>query len=101
MTACFFNNVYYCFLPAYTSHRLQPLDNGVFNVLKATYRKELGNLAALTDSAPIDKIKFIRCYATARVAIIKRTIKSSFRTTGNWPINREKALSHPEIQPDQ
>jgi hypothetical protein len=100
MTTCYMHNVYLCFLPAHTSHGLQPLDNGVFNVLKAAYRIELSNLAILTDAAPVDKINFIRCYTKARQAITPRTIKNSFRTTGNWPINRKKALNHPEIQPD-
>src|ERR1700733_4745669 len=101
MTVCFLYNIYLCFLPAHTSHGLQPLDNGVFNVLKAAYRKELSRLAVLTDAAPVNKINFIRCYVIARQAITVKTIKSSFRTTGNWPINRQKALGYPEIQPDE
>src|SRR4051812_53534 len=99
MTLCFLNNVYLCFLPAYTSHGLQPLDNGVFNAVKAVYRRKLGKLASLTDSAPIDKINFMRCYKVAREeGFTAKNIKSAFRTTGNWPISRAKALRHPEIQ---
>src|SRR5580704_3932823 len=102
MTICFFNNVYLCYLPAHTSHSLQPLNNGVFNACKTAYRKELAKLANLTDSAPVDKINFIRCYAKARKeGITKRNIQSGFRVTGNWPINRYKALNHPEIQQDK
>ncbi|KAJ0126828.1 Poly [ADP-ribose] polymerase 2 [Fusarium oxysporum f. sp. albedinis] len=66
MATCFLNNVYCCYLPAHCSHGLQPLDNGVFNVSKAAYRKELQKLASLTDSAPIDKVNFIKAYAKAR-----------------------------------
>ena len=76
MTICFLNNVYLCFLPAHTSHGLQPLDNGIFNVIKAAYRKELSQLASLTDASPVDKIKFIRCYSKAREAVTKRTIQA-------------------------
>ncbi|RKK96805.1 hypothetical protein BFJ70_g17639 [Fusarium oxysporum] len=35
MATCFLNNVYCCYLPAHCSHGLQPLDNGIFNVIKA------------------------------------------------------------------
>ena len=99
MTMCFLSNVYLCFVPAHTSHGLQPLDNGIFNALKASYRQELHKLGSLTDAAPVDKINFIRCYTIARKAgMTPRTIKSGWRTTGNWPIDRQKALSHPEPQ---
>ncbi|RKK95538.1 hypothetical protein BFJ70_g17683, partial [Fusarium oxysporum] len=102
MATCFLNNVYCCYLPAHCSHGLQPLDNGIFNVIKGAYRKELQKLASLTDSAPVDKVNFIRAYAKAREAgMRKEIILSGWRFTGNWPINRHKALTHPEIQPDK
>ena len=101
MTLCYLNNINCCYYPAHTSHGLQPLDNGPYNSLKAAYRKHLARLSQLTDSAPVDKINFIRCYAAARVdSLTKKNIESGFRVTGNWPINRIKALSHPEIKPD-
>ncbi|KAJ3455242.1 hypothetical protein MRS44_013842 [Fusarium solani] len=87
MATCFLNN---------------PLDNGVFNVSKAAYRKELQKLTSLTDSAPVDKVNFIKAYAKAReVGMTKENILSGWRVTGNWPISRRKALIHPEIQPDK
>jgi hypothetical protein len=102
IVTCFLNNVYCCYLPAYCSHGLQPLDNGVFNASKAAYRKELEKLASLTDSAPVDKVNFIRAYAKAReVAMTSKNILSGWRVTGNWPISRAKALRHPEIQADR
>src|SRR6478736_5231193 len=101
MATCFLNNVYYYYLPAHCSHGLQPLNNGVFNTSKAAYRKELQKLATLTDSAPVDKVNFIKAYAKAReVGMTKKNILSGWRVTGNWPISRRKALIHPEIQPD-
>ncbi|KAG7003415.1 hypothetical protein FocnCong_v001177 [Fusarium oxysporum f. sp. conglutinans] len=102
MATCFLNNVYCCYLPAHCSHGLQPLDNGVFNALKAAYRRELERFASLTDSAPMDKVNFIRAYAKARrVGMTKKNILSGWRVTGNWPISRSKALRHPEIQQDR
>jgi hypothetical protein len=102
MATCFLNNVYCCYLPAHCSHGLQPLDNGAFNASKASYGKELEKLLSLTDSAPVDKVNFIRTYAKARtVGMTKKNILSGWRVTGNWPISRRKALAHPEIQPDK
>ena len=102
MSTCFLNNVYCCYLPAHCSHGLQPLDNGIFNAMKSAYRKELGNLASLTDSAPVDKVNFIRTYAKAReVGFTKKIIRAGWRVTGNWPISKAKALRHPEIQEDK
>ncbi|KAK8073176.1 hypothetical protein PG994_004075 [Apiospora phragmitis] len=84
------------------SHGLQPLDNGVLNSLKACYRRELGKLVSLTDSRPVDKVNFIRCYARAReAAFTKQNIKSGWKVTGNWPISRRQAMNHPEIQEDR
>ncbi|KAF5263500.1 hypothetical protein FOXYS1_5748 [Fusarium oxysporum] len=88
-------------LDGHGSH-VSPLDNGVFNASKAAYRKELQKLTSLTDSAPVDKINFIKAYAKARaVGMTKKSILSGWRVTGNWPISRRKALMHPEIQPDK
>src|SRR5580700_9252541 len=102
MATCFLNNVYCCYLPAHCSYSLQPLDNGVFNTSKAAYRKELEKLASLTDSAPVDKVNFIRAYAKARESgMTRKNILSGWRVTGNWPISRAKALRHPEIQEDK
>ena len=102
MATCFLNNVYCCYLPAHCSHGLQPLDNGIFNVIKAAYRKELQKLASLTDSAPVDKVSFIRAYAKAREAGMKKDIiLSDWRFYWKLPINRHKDLTHPEIQPDK
>ncbi|KAL9575810.1 hypothetical protein ACKAV7_000052 [Fusarium commune] len=102
MATCFLNNVYYYYLPAHCSHGLQPLDNGVFNASKAAYRKELQKLTSLTDSAPVDKVNFIKAYAKAReVGMTKKNILSGWRVTRNWPISRRKALMHPEIQSDK
>lgn len=100
MEECFFGNVFLCFLPAHTSHGLQPADNGHFNVLKAAYRKELDRLDSITDSAPVGKINFLRCLVKARAAVKPSTIRSAWRHTRNWPISRQKALNHPDCKLD-
>lgn len=78
MTICFENNVFCCYLPAHCSHGLQPLDNGVFNAVKAYYRGLLGTWQALTDSQPVDKINFIKALQQAREkGFIEKTIKNA------------------------
>ncbi|KAF3768215.1 Crypt2 [Cryphonectria parasitica EP155] len=71
------------------------------NSLVLAYRKELQKLQDLTDSAPVNKINFLQCLITARAAITPRVVKGGWRHSGNYPINRHKALSHEEIQEDK
>lgn len=102
MSTCFWHNIWCLYLPAHCSHGLQPLDNGVFNAVKAYYRDTIGQWQALTDSSPVDKINFIRALRDAREkGFTEKTIKNAFKTTGNWPISRRKALTHPEISADK
>jgi hypothetical protein len=99
MFFCFLNNIYCCYFPAHCSHEMQPLNNGPFNAVKAAYRKKLKTHSFNNDSRLIDKINFVKTYSKAREAgLTEKNIQAAFRTTGNWPISRRKALSHPEIQ---
>lgn len=52
----------------------------------------------MRDRTPLGKINFMRCFIEARKAVTKRTIRHGFRVTGAWPISRETALKHAEIQ---
>jgi hypothetical protein len=100
MFTCFSNNIYLLFLPAHTSHILQPLDLGIFSPLKRAYRRFLAELDSLTDSAPIGKLNFLRCLSKARKqAITRRNILSGWRATGIWPIQRNKPLHSSRILP--
>ncbi|KAK8096435.1 transposase, partial [Apiospora kogelbergensis] len=86
MSLCYQNNIYLLFLPPHSSHVLQPLDVGVFAPMKAYYRKEIGFLTLLTDSAPIGKRNFLICYARARKkALSAQNIKGGWRGSGLWP----------------
>jgi len=62
---CLENNIYLLFLPAHTSHVLQPLDLTIFSALKRAYRKELQKLNSLLDSTSIGKRNFLICYQKA------------------------------------
>lgn len=101
MEECFRANIFLTYFPAHTTHGMQPANNGVFKVLKGAYRKYLAELNSLSDSSPVGKINFIRCFLKARKAVTPYTIKSAFRHPGIYPINRLKCLKHPEIQPDK
>jgi hypothetical protein len=66
----------------------------VFNASKAVYRKEVQKITTLTDSAPADKVNFIKAYAKAReVGIMRKNILSGWIVTGNWLISRQKGDS--------
>lgn len=50
----------------------------------------------------MDKINLIKVYCNAREkGFTEKNVKSAWRTTGNWPNSRVKALSYPEIQVDK
>jgi hypothetical protein len=59
---CKQNKIHLLFLPAHTSHVLQPLDLGVFALLKSRYRSQIAALASLDDVSPVKKQRFITCY---------------------------------------
>ena len=98
MYECFRENIYLLFLPAHSSHVLQPLDLGIFSSLKNAYRKRIGLLAAATDSSPVGKLNFMNCYAGAREeGLAAKNIKSGFYATGIWPRNRRKPLNSVQV----
>ncbi len=93
---CLKHNIYILFLPAHTSHVLQPLDLTVFSALKRAYRKELQKLSSLLDSIPVDKRNFLVCYYKARKeSITSSNIKARWRTSGLWPVSMAKPLMSP------
>lgn len=59
MWACYQHSIYLLYLPAHSSHILQPLDLAPFSVTKSSYRDQIRALAALDDAAPIKKQAFI------------------------------------------
>ncbi|CZT48562.1 related to transposase [Rhynchosporium secalis] len=71
---CLEYSIYLLFLPANTSHVLQPLDLTVFSSLKRAYRKELQKLSSLLDSAPIGKRNFLLCYQRHVKRVSRRLI---------------------------
>jgi 4-hydroxybenzoate polyprenyltransferase len=90
---CLEYNIFLLFLPAHTSHVLQPLDLSIFSPLKASYRKHLNLLASMTDSTPIGKRNFLICYYKARQeSLTGMNIRAGWRATGLWPVSMAKPL---------
>ncbi|KZL77371.1 transposase [Colletotrichum tofieldiae] len=86
------------FLPPHTSHVFQPLDQSVFRPLKAAYRKHLGYLDIQSDSTVTGKRNFIDCYRKARLdTLIIHIIKSSWKYTGLWLVDKAQPLSSPFV----
>ena len=93
MWECFLHNIQLLFLPPHTSHVLQPLDLAVFSSLKTSYRKQVGFFSLLTDSTPVGKRNFLKCYYKARLdALTARNIRSGWQAAGLWPTNSAKPL---------
>lgn len=95
MWHCYINDVYLLYLPAHSSHVLQPLDMSFFSPLKTAYRQGLQDLVLLRGPVPFNKRDFLKAYNRARrVAGTSRIIRAGWVATGLWPINVEKPLSN-------
>jgi hypothetical protein len=76
MEECCIYNIYPLYLPAHTSHVLQPLDLAVFGPWKASYRKWLSQLSDFDDSSAARKRNFLCCYEKARRSALSEVNKS-------------------------
>ena len=70
MYACYIHDVQLLFMPSHSSHVLQPLDVGVFSVLKRNYRKRIANFSSCDEVQPIQRQQFIKFYSQARAAVL-------------------------------
>lgn len=84
---CEKNNIILFFLLSHTSHILQPLDVGVFNVYKH-WHSEAIEAATMTGCRKFSKDEFLHSIGEIRRKTFKpHTIKLGFKLTGLWPIN--------------
>jgi hypothetical protein len=99
---CYRNNIYLLFLPAHSSHVLQPLDISIFSPLKNAYRQHLHSLTTTNDSTLAMKILFLESYSKAREAALSdKNIRGGWKGSGLWPVNLAKPLMNPMVlQPD-
>jgi 4-hydroxybenzoate polyprenyltransferase len=98
MSTCAANRVFFCCLPAHTSHVTQPLDVAVFSPLKSGYRKHLEQFGYEDLGSAASKQTFLYCYHRARKeALTARNIRAGWKTTGLWPVDISKALNSPWV----
>jgi hypothetical protein len=81
-------------LPAHTSHRLQPLDVGVFGPLQRAWQNRCA--AAMEDSGQeITRQQVVKEYMAARTESFKeKTILSAWRNSGISPFDPDRFSSH-------
>ncbi|XP_043461954.1 tigger transposable element-derived protein 1-like [Leptopilina heterotoma] len=86
---CKQNNIDLLTLPPHTSHKLQPLDRGVFGPLKSYYANQCNAWMFNHPSVPI-AIENVAELATEPIlkGASSVNIISGFRATGIWPFNR-------------
>ena len=93
MWNCFDNNIYVVYLPAHTSHVLQPLDLSVFSPLKHAYRKHLNNINTWAESTVVGKQIMLDCILRARrEAVTAQNARARWKATGLWPVSMAKPL---------
>uniref|UniRef100_A0A8H7K3R7 HTH CENPB-type domain-containing protein n=1 Tax=Bionectria ochroleuca TaxID=29856 RepID=A0A8H7K3R7_BIOOC len=98
MWECFKNKIWLLFLPSHSSHVLQPLDLSIFSALKRAFRRFLSEQQLQTDSSPVGKMTFLRCYHLARLAALTvENILSGWKASGMWPINVAVPLMSPYV----
>jgi hypothetical protein len=84
---CEKNNIILFFLLAHSSHILQPLDVGVFNVYKH-WHSEAIEAATATGCTKFTKDEFLHAITQIRQKTFRpQTIKYGFKLAGLWPIN--------------
>lgn len=87
------NNVHLVKFPSHLTDKLQPLDVCVFGPIKTAWDKALvvhGNQRMGVGPARLQKTEFGTLLAQVWKNIPKRNIVSGFRTTGLFPLDKEK-----------
>lgn len=82
---CEENKIITLFMPAHSSHILQPLDVGCFGPLKLDYRPQIEGLMR-SQITHITKVDFLPAfYAAFQLAMTENNIKAGFQGTGIIP----------------
>ena len=84
------HNIEFHFLPPHTTHRLQPLDVGIFGPLQGKWQERCDEVISET-SAEIPRSQFIKEYMGVRNEVFtEELIKSAWKKAGMWPLNPKK-----------
>ena len=88
------------YIPAHTSHRLQPLDVACFGPIKTVYRRALAETGMPTLTAPASKQRFISIYESSRNRCLNSSnIEADFAATGISPFEPSRVLNE-LLQPE-
>jgi len=91
------HNIHLVCLPSHSTHILQPLDVGIFGLLRTYYKQELED--RVRQQGPHDSIKKGDIFPMLQRAKIKtfkpETIRSAWRASGLILFNRNRILSDP------
>jgi hypothetical protein len=97
---CDMNRILLAVLPPHSTHRLQPLDVGLFSPLSTYYSEEIDNLIAGSQGlVAMAKRHFWAMFRVAwERAFTKLNTESAWRATGIHPFCPEKIISQVEIK---
>lgn len=98
MWECYQRRIVLLFLPAHTSHVLQPLDVACFSQVKLNYRFTINDLSQLDDAAPVKKERSIHAYSEAReIGLSKKVILGGWKGSGIHPLNVQKVQQSSQV----
>jgi hypothetical protein len=82
-------NIIVLLLPPHTTHKLQPLDVGIFGPFSRKWIDVCDDIVILTGSE-MRKEDFVKQYMEVREETFRRsTIVAAFKKSGIWPVNRD------------
>lgn len=92
---CDNHNIILAILPPHSTHRLQPLDVGIFSPLSTAYSNQINNMTQSSHGfTRITKRSFWSMFRTAwKTALTSGNIHSAFAATGIWPLQPDKVLN--------
>ena len=94
------HNISLYFLPPHTTHRLQPLDVGLFGPLQRRWQERCDEVINDTGNE-ISKSEFIREYMGVRDEVFTgELIRSAWKTSGIWPPNPNR-FTEEDFAPSQ
>ena len=84
------HNIEFFFLPPHTTHRLQPLDVGVFGPLQRRWQQRCDEIIGETNGE-VPRSQFVKEYMGVRNEIFtEELIQSAWKNAGMWPPNSHK-----------
>lgn len=84
------NNITFHYLPPHTTHKLQPLDVGVFGPLQRKWQQRCDEIINETNSE-VPRSQFVKEYMNVRNRVFTtELVQSAWRTAGIWPLDPQK-----------